>query len=291
MLIRYSAYPIMMALGVAGHLMLRQMGMSLQVATYSPVLLGALVITALEWQAPCRHAWWADTGDIGQDTIFMVLIQGVYPPILAFGASWAILDWLQGHEWTRENLWPHHWPVMGQMVLMMVLADGLRYWLHRWAHEWEPLWRFHAVHHSPHKLYWLNVGRFHPVDKGLQLLLDSLPFLLLGVGEEVLALYVVCYAINGFFQHCNVDLRLGWLNYVISGPELHRWHHSKWKEESNHNYGNNLILWDLVFGTRYLPTDRAVEELGLINRDYPLTFLEQMGTPFVPGADKHRIMS
>ena len=81
--------------------------------------------------------------------------------------------------------------------------------MHRWAHEWEPLWRFHAVHHAPHKLYWLNVGRFHPIDKGLQVFLDTLPFLLLGVGEDVLALYVVCYAINGFFQHCNIDVRLG----------------------------------------------------------------------------------
>ena len=172
---------------------------------------------------------------------------------------------------------------------MMILADGLRYWLHRWAHEWKPLWRFHAVHHSPHKLYWLNVGRLHPIDKGLQVFLDTLPFLLLGVGEHVLALYVVCYAINGVFQHCNVDIRLAILNYLVSGPELHRWHHSMVKEESNHNYGNNLIIWDRLFGTWYLPSEREVQELGLGNREYPSNFLEQMTVPFIPGADKQTV--
>jgi sterol desaturase/sphingolipid hydroxylase (fatty acid hydroxylase superfamily) len=249
------------------------------------------MITVLEWQAPCRQTWWADKHEIGQDALFMALIQGVLPSALTFAVSLTLLDWLQVHEWTVGAGWPHNWPVAGQMVLMMVLADGMRYWLHRWAHEWEPLWRFHAVHHSPHKLYWLNVGRFHPIDKVFQFLLDSLPFLLLGVREEVLALYVVCYAINGFFQHCNIDLRLGCLNYLISGPELHRWHHSQWKEESNHNYGNNVIIWDRIFGTCYLPDERQVENLGLLNRDYPMTFWKQMATPLVPGADKQALLS
>ncbi len=145
------------------------------------------------------------------------------------------------------------------------------------------------MHHAPHKLYWLNVGRFHPIDKGLQFLFDVLPFILLGVGEEVLGLYLVCYALNGFFQHSNIEVRLGVLNYVISGPESHRWHHSRFKEESNHNYGNNLIIWDWLFGTWYLPEDKHVDELGLVNRRYPTSFLKQMMTPFIAGADKRTV--
>ncbi|MCH2107054.1 MAG: sterol desaturase family protein, partial [Planctomycetes bacterium] len=145
---------------------------------------------------------------------------------------------------------------------------------------------FHAVHHSPHKLYWMNVNRFHPLDKASQYIFDAMPFVLLGVSEEVLALYFVFYAVNGFFQHCNIDVRLGVLNYVVSGPELHRWHHSIHPEESNQNYGNNLIVWDLVFGSYFLPRDRVVGELGLINRSYPLSFVKQMGSPFIPKLDK-----
>ena len=42
--------------------------------------------------------------------------------------------------------------------------------------------------------------------------------------------------------------------------ELHRWHHSKLMHESNHNYGGNLIVWDILFGTRWLPNDRDPPE-------------------------------
>jgi sterol desaturase/sphingolipid hydroxylase (fatty acid hydroxylase superfamily) len=159
--------------------------------------------------------------------------------------------------------WPHHWPVVGQVALMLVAADGARYWLHRLSHSWQPLWRLHAVHHSPRRLYWLNVARFHPAEKALQLVVDSLPFVLIGVDELVLAGYFVFYAVNGFFQHSNCRVRLGPLNHLISGPELHRWHHSTVVAESSSNFGNNLIVWDVLFGTRFLPPDRVVADLGI----------------------------
>src|SRR5690606_11402969 len=102
------------------------------------------------------------------------------------------------------------WPAWAQMILMIFVSDFLRYWLHRAQHTYEPLWRFHAVHHSVQKLYWLNVGRFHPIDKATQFLCDALPFILVGVSQEVLTLYFVVYAIKGFFQHSDVDVKLGW---------------------------------------------------------------------------------
>ena len=288
-LVRYGAYPFVLLAGIALHYLLLANHASIQVATYLPVMIGAAMVGVLERAYPHRRQWWTDREEWLHDVVFMTVIQGVFPKIVAVAVMFALAQIFGGHGLILEGPWPTHWPVYLQMLLMMLLADGLRYWLHRWAHEWEPLWRFHAVHHSPHRLYWLNVGRFHPIDKGLQLLLDTLPFLMLGVQPEVLALYVVCYAINGFFQHSNVDVRLGFLNYLISGPELHRWHHSMVKEESNHNYGNNLIIWDWVFGTWYLPATREVQELGLVNRTYPSTFLEQMRIPFTPGADKRTI--
>ncbi|MDE0488786.1 MAG: hypothetical protein OXI07_06285, partial [Gammaproteobacteria bacterium] len=51
---------------------------------------------------------------------------------------------------------------------------------------------------------------------------------------------------------------------------------------SNNNFGNNLIVWDLLFGTRFLPEEREVGPLGLVNRAYPMGFWAQMRTPFMP---------
>ena len=279
-------YPAVMVFAITGHSLCVQNSINLYIATYAPVLLGALAITFLEQNFPYRNKWLPNQADVLNDATYMVLIQVLLPKLLGFFVAIVLLGAFHEQAMTFDGLWPHDLPVFAQVVVMLIGAELMRYWVHRLAHKWTPLWQFHAVHHSPHKLYWVNVGRFHPIEKALQYLFDALPFIILGVSENVLAMYFVFYAINGFFQHCNIELRLGFLNYIISGPELHRWHHSKLVEESNNNYGNNLIIWDLLFGTWFLPKNRLVDDLGLINREYPIRFLDQLKTPFIKGLDK-----
>ncbi len=284
-LIRWIAYPGIIASAVIAHYVCIYRGVDLQLSTYGPVLFGALMVTVLERKYPHRESWLADRESVLHDSAYMLLVQILLPRFLSFFIAVTLLRTLASHEITINHAWPHEWPMYAQVILMLLCAEFMRYWVHRLAHTWPALWRLHAVHHSPHKLYWMNVGRFHPFEKAIQFLFDALPFIVLGVSEHVLALYFVFYAINGFFQHCNIDLRLGSLNYIISGPELHRWHHSKFPEESNQNYGNNLIVWDLLFGTWFLPRDRLVDELGLPNRNYPLHFVAQLKAPFIKGLD------
>ena len=286
-LVHWLAYPVLIASGLLLHLLLLRAGVALAWSTYAPVLIGAVIVTLLERNFPHRRAWQPDRSDVAGDLQFMVFVQILLPKFLAFLVAITALRFLHEHEIILDGLWPHHLPPIVQAALMLLAADFLRYWLHRASHEWSPLlWRFHAVHHSPPKLYWVNVGRFHPLEKSLQFLCDAAPFIVLGVSGEVLALYFVFYSLNGICQHCNIELRLGLLNYVISGPELHRWHHSRETRESNKNYGNNVIVWDLLFGSYFLPRDYEVAELGLRNRAYPLDFLRQMRTPFVKGLDR-----
>jgi sterol desaturase/sphingolipid hydroxylase (fatty acid hydroxylase superfamily) len=136
------------------------------------------------------------------------------------------------------------------------------------------------VHHSSERLYFLNSNRFHPVDAALTTVAFVAPLSLLGVGPEVLVLHTIVNAINGAFKHGNVDVRLGPLNWLVSLGELHRWHHSPKIEEASHNYGTNLILWDVVFGTRSLPRDREPpEEVGLGAPGYPQSYLAQLLEP------------
>jgi sterol desaturase/sphingolipid hydroxylase (fatty acid hydroxylase superfamily) len=163
---------------------------------------------------------------------------------------------------------------------MVLIVDLMRYWLHRASHQSDVLWRLHAVHHSVGRLYWLNTSRFHVIEKGLQMLCDSLPFLVMGVRPEVLSLYYVTYSTNGFLQHSNIDLRYGFLNYIVGSAETHRWHHSREPRESNNNYGSTLVIWDLVFGTWFLPKGRSVEVLGLRETGYPKSFIGLLLAPF-----------
>jgi len=280
------AYPVVLLMGVSLHLVLLQYMHSVIAATYIPIILSALFVVGLEWLIPARDEWKPNKYDVKNDAVYMAVIQLVLPKLLGLFFVLSLIEPLNHHGFAIENLWPHDWPLLGQLILMLVLAEFFRYWLHRAAHENAFLWRFHAVHHAPVRLYWLNVGRFHFVDKSLQFLFDVLPFMLLGVGEAVIALYIVCYSINGFFQHSNICLKFGWLNYLLSSAELHRWHHSKLTHESNRNYGNNLIIWDWVFGTWFLPKNRLVGSLGIRNPHYPISFIDQLKTPFIGGAQE-----
>jgi sterol desaturase/sphingolipid hydroxylase (fatty acid hydroxylase superfamily) len=286
-ILKWTVYPAVMLISLMIYYALAHYGVSLALSSYIAAIVGGLgLITYLELVLPYRKEWLPNRGEVKTELVFMILVQVLLPYLLSvLGVSW-LVDFVTNNKWNLLALWPYHYTVWIQMLIMLFIADFFRYWLHRAAHTWIPFWRFHAVHHSVQKLYWINVGRFHPVDKSLQFLCDALPFILLGVSKEVLTLYFVVYSIKGFFQHSNVDVKLGWFNYIISGPELHRWHHSKKISESNTNYGNNIIIWDILFGTFFLPKNREVSELGLLNRNYPMSFFKQMIAPFIEGSDK-----
>jgi len=286
-ILTWTVYPGVMAISVALYYGLIHFGLSLSISSFIAAIIGGLgLITLFEIILPYRKEWLPNRSEIKNDLVFMLLIQVALPKFLTIFTVVYLISFVKAHGIDLRDFWPHNYPIWVQMLIMMFSADFLRYWLHRTAHEWIPLWRIHAVHHSVQKLYWLNVGRFHPIDKSLQFLCDALPFILLGVSEEVMTLYFIVYSIKGFFQHSNVDTKLGWFNYIISGPELHRWHHSIAVKESNTNYGNNVIVWDIIFGTFFLPKYMSVGELGLLNRAYPSNFAMQMKTPFIKDIDK-----
>ena len=279
-------YPATMAFCLGLYHALHTQGIALPWAMYVPAFAGAALVTGLEWRFPHRRTWQPDRMTVTNDLAYMTLVQMLLPPGVAMLFVLLLIEPLHTAGLTASVLWPHALPVWVQAALMLLAADFLRYWLHRAAHRYPPLWRLHAVHHSPDRLYWLNVGRFHPLEKALQMAFDTLPFMLLGVGAEIIALYFVFYAVNGFFQHSNIRMRFGWLNWLVSSAELHRWHHARQPEVSDHNFGNNLIVWDVLFSTRYLPPNRDSDDLGLPNHDYPASFLAQLRTPFVAKIDK-----
>jgi len=246
------------------------------------ISIGAMPIVALlEHLLPYREDWNANDGDVQAD-VWHLVIEQIMMPNLAKPIWNAMLAGFTAWMAARygANLWPHSWPLLAQLFLMLLIAEFGRYWFHRWAHEVPWLWRFHAIHHSPNRLYWLNAGRVHPVEKVFFLIPEVVPFIIMGTNVETLGLYAIFNSIHGLLQHSNIDLKAGPLNYIFSLAELHRWHHAKEIHESNNNYGNNLIVWDILFGTYLLPRDREVGIIGLLNRDYPKSYLGHLKAPF-----------
>lgn len=272
-------YPAVMTGAYTLFAALRAAGAPLAAATYAPIVVTALAIALCEWRWPYRREWVPARDEVRLDLTFIAVVQLMLPPLVSLLFMLAIIEPARALQLPVQTWWPHAWPVWAQVVLMILAVDFLRYWLHRAAHETDLLWRLHKVHHSVEQLYWLNTSRFHPIEKALQMLLDSVPFLLMAVDPVVLSLYYLSYATNGFFQHCNIDLRYGLLNYVVGSAETHRWHHSREPREANANYGNTVIVWDLLFGTWFLPADRSIGALGLHQR-LPASFKALMAAPF-----------
>jgi sterol desaturase/sphingolipid hydroxylase (fatty acid hydroxylase superfamily) len=279
-LVPFLHYPVVMITTFAAFFVMRGQGASLITSTYVPVLLAAALVTVLELKFPHRSEWRPPASEVKTDLGFMTIVQLAFPPLMGFVFTLVLVPPARALNLPFSALWPHSWPLWVQALLMVLTVDFLRYWLHRAAHQSDTLWRLHAVHHSVEQMYWLNTARFHLLEKAMQMMLDSLPFLLMAVDPTVLALYYIAYASNGFFQHCNVEVRYGVLNYIVGSAETHRWHHSRHPRESNANYGNTVIVWDLLFGTWFLPAERLVHALGLQDPTYPKSFWALMRAPF-----------
>jgi sterol desaturase/sphingolipid hydroxylase (fatty acid hydroxylase superfamily) len=272
----YVWYPAFLAISLATFFGLLASGASPLIAAYVPAIATGIAIVLLERRFPERDDWRPKRSDVLADAAFMGVVMVAVPRLLMAGAVVTLASFTQSRF--MASAWPHHWPLAAQMMVMVLAVDLVRYWLHRACHAWMPLWRLHEVHHSPDLLYVLNVGRFHPLEKALHFSLDTVPFLFLGVGPEVFAGYFLLYSVNGFFQHSNVRLRYGWLNYVVGSAETHRWHHARDPREASCNFGNTTIVWDLLFGTWKLPG--PVNEIGIMDRRYPKGFMAQMAAPF-----------
>jgi sterol desaturase/sphingolipid hydroxylase (fatty acid hydroxylase superfamily) len=82
-------------------------------------------------------------------------------------------------------------------------------------------------------------------------------------------------AVWGMYIHANIDVKSGGLQHLINGPEAHRWHHSTDLAPPGMNFGTKLAIWDLLFGTFYLPRERKPTGYGLTYVDFPKGYVRQ----------------
>jgi sterol desaturase/sphingolipid hydroxylase (fatty acid hydroxylase superfamily) len=245
-----------------------------QVFTITYVCL-ALTLFVLERVMPHEPVWLRDDGQMLPDLLHTLLSKLFAYYLVVAGGSLGLFDALR----VSQPLWPGHWPLWLQICLGLVVAEFGFYWAHRFSHEWKWLWPFHAVHHSVRRLWFFNTGRFHIVDT-LRSMVFGLPLLfVLGAPEIIFTWVSAVTAVIGLLTHCNIDMRTRWLHCVFNTPALHRWHHSRDLREGNSNYGENLMLWDVLFGTYFDASRRPPADIG-IAEFMPRHYLGQVFAPF-----------
>ena len=171
-------------------------------------------------------------------------------------------------------------PLLLQVPLIVLLADFTQYWVHRTFHAVPMLWRFHAVHHSIEEMDWLAGSRLHLVDVIVTRGVTYMPIFILGFSDAALMIYVFLVAAQATFIHANVRWRFDPIRRVVATPAFHHWHHAAEHEAIDKNFAVHTPIWDLCFGTFYLP-DRWPRAYGLSGgRPMPDGWMRQLVHPF-----------
>lgn len=196
---------------------------------------GCRVIAALR---RCRREAVTNAGLVVVNYVLLAPIMLV--PVLAVRAVLPVPPAL-ARIWTMV-------PEVAVLALAILIIEFAGYWRHRIEHQ-PGLWRFHATHHADEELNWLSLLRKHPVSKFMELLVDTLPVLLLGLPAWTIVGAQLIRGWWGYFIHADLPWTLGPAGSLLMSPAAHRLHHIRDETLMGSNYGNMVTLWDRLFGT------------------------------------------
>ncbi|MEQ1753127.1 MAG: sterol desaturase family protein [Micropepsaceae bacterium] len=242
-----------------------------------------VVLVALELIYPMDQRWrmtWRTF--LGRDIKYFIA-GGLTGAATNYALTYVGLKLADGHPGPLSD-----WSIWYAVPVAMFAFEFLQYWQHRWSHEADTpakrfLWKTHAPHHLPEQVYVLMHPAGHPLNFILIQAIIRVPlFYVLGLSPEAIFVIGAITGLQGLVSHCNVDLRAGWFNYIFSGTELHRYHHSADVSEAQ-NYAVTLSLLDVLFGTFvYKPREKPAR-LGISEpQKYPPSdaFWRTMLLPF-----------
>lgn len=188
-----------------------------------------------------------------------------------------------GGDPTRDSVWAVHANpasvvLLAAAVAFYLLYDFCGYAAHVLFHKVPFLWSFHKIHHSAEVLTPVSAYRAHPMEFFVFAVarapVAALAFFFYRqvapqdmeattvFGVSILA---VLYGISGFhWQHSHLPVSYGpWLSRIIISPVLHQIHHSVERRHLDKNFGIKFSLWDVLFGTLYLPDKQETFQVGV----------------------------
>lgn len=167
-------------------------------------------------------------------------------PLLAVGAAmdanaqgWGLFNWLD-------------WPDWVEIIAAILILDFAIWAQHLITHKIPLLWRLHRVHHADRDMDVTTAIRFHPIEIALSMLLKIGLVYLLGPAAVAVVLFEIMLNGTAMFNHANIRLPLAIdrvVRMVLVTPDMHRVHHSVYREEHDSNYGFSLSIWDRMLGT------------------------------------------
>ena len=148
------------------------------------------------------------------------------------------------------DFWQGPWLIVG-VILAIALTDFCDYIAHRLMHtRW--FWPSHAAHHSDTYVNAFTTFRIH----AFEALIMSLTYLIVLTWMQLPQLLPVVFfarLLHNAYIHMDLDWDHGYLKYLIASPRFHRWHHADVPEAIGKNLANVMPIYDVIFGTYYVP--------------------------------------
>ena len=134
-------------------------------------------------------------------------------------------------------------------IAVFLLYDLAWYIDHRIGHRTGFFWAMHQVHHSSESYNMTVASRGFLLDISLLNRPTFYLLPLLGVSSFQFICISIATNIWGIAQHTRHIKSLSFLDYIFATPSNHRVHHGKDPKYIDKNYGEVLIVWDILFGT------------------------------------------
>jgi sterol desaturase/sphingolipid hydroxylase (fatty acid hydroxylase superfamily) len=248
----WALLPSALAIAIAASVALYHGAIEAMAAQMSVFFITLILVSIGQWAIPFKREWTQSTkreriADISSWVVLMMVVN----PILKRGLMPALmgLTVTLAQPAGSLGLFPTSIPLALQMVLALVIAEFGQYWMHRFAHGGGWLWRVHTMHHSPKRVSLVNGFRTNPINMIWHQMAGIFVLMLIGTPEFVIHSMIIVSTAISLFQHINANISFyGW-NWVFSTADLHRWHHAVNPKDAFCNFGQNLIIWDQVFGT------------------------------------------
>lgn len=275
-LVRYAYAPFMM-FGLIGA------GYYVVANGHSYAWLAAVLLTAIATAHLAEHIspWHAEWNQSHGDEIANVWHWIVYEISTINGILMIpLITWM----FPFQGLWPVGWPLLAQFILAFLIADFAFMAMHYLSHKLPTLWRLHAVHHGVGRLYGFNGIVRHPLHQSIDMIVGTMPLVIMGMPVEVAVLLGLAISITLVVQHSNVSYELGPFRDYLAIGQIHHLHHVNWGSEGDCNFGLFFSHWDKLFGTYHPEPPRPItaDDMGIDEvPNFPKSFLEQLIFPFV----------
>ncbi len=150
------------------------------------------------------------------------------------------------------------------VLTFLCVFDFFYYWFHRLQHSSSLLWAQHQLHHAEKSVNITTGNRHHWLEDSLRIFLILIPMsLLFSFEAETTGVIWSVFMLWGYFIHLNIKLNFGVLTGVVSGPQLHRIHHSFQSSHIDKNYAAFFPIYDIIFGTYCRPEKGEYPATGL----------------------------